>query len=136
MNLIKMGVEPRLGILNFMGGELLGRQLLQMQIDFVVFYICFEVDSIYPWPCVLYLSHSSLQLHISLSLSGISLLETLDKDIMNTFCMRVRYCKFKISIVFTFFWVLYETTFKIVQSRSILTSFKLRSISHKCLLIL
>ena len=67
---------------------------------------------------------------------AISLLETLDKDIMNTFCMRVRYCKFKLSIVFTFFWALYETTFKIVQSWSILTAVKLRSISHKCLLIL
>ena len=35
-------------------------------------------------------------------IQAISLLETLDKDIMNTFCMRVRYCKFKLSIVFTF----------------------------------
>ena len=48
LNLIKLGVEPRLGILSFVGGELLGRQLLQMQIDFFVFYICFEVDSIDP----------------------------------------------------------------------------------------
>ena len=48
MNLIKLGVEPRLGILSFVGGELLGRQLLQMQIYFFVFYICFEVDSIDP----------------------------------------------------------------------------------------
>ena len=49
LNLIKLGVEPRLGIfMSFVGGELLGRQLLQMQIDFVVFYICFEVDSIDP----------------------------------------------------------------------------------------
>ena len=46
LNLIKLGVEPRLGILSFVGGEMLGRQLLQMQIYFVVFYICFEVDSI------------------------------------------------------------------------------------------
>ena len=46
LNLIKLGVEPRLGILSFVGGELLGQQLLQMQIDFFVFYICFEVDSI------------------------------------------------------------------------------------------
>ena len=46
LNLIKLGVEPRLGILIFVGGELLGQQLLQMQIDFFVFYICFEVDSI------------------------------------------------------------------------------------------
>ena len=46
LNLIKLGVEPRLGILSFVGGELLGRQLLQMQIDFFVFNICFEVDSI------------------------------------------------------------------------------------------
>ena len=68
-------------------------------------------------------------------IQAISLLNTLDKDI-NTFCMRVRYCKFKLSIVFTSFWVLYETTFKIVQSRSILTTVKLRSISHKCILIL
>ena len=66
---------------------------------------------------------------------AISLLDTLDKEI-NTFCMRVRYCKFKLSIVFTFFGVLYETTFKIVQSGSILTAVKLRSISHKCHLIL
>ena len=28
LNLIKLGVEPRLGILSFVGGELLGRQLL------------------------------------------------------------------------------------------------------------
>ena len=48
LNLIKLGVEPRLGILSFVGGELLDRQLLQMQIDFFVFYICFEVDSIDP----------------------------------------------------------------------------------------
>ena len=48
LNLIKLGVEPQLGSLSFVGGELLGRQLLQMQIDFVVFYICFEVDSIDP----------------------------------------------------------------------------------------
>ena len=38
-------------------------------------------------------------------IQAISILETLDKDIMNTFCIRVRYCKFKPSIVFTFFWV-------------------------------
>ena len=55
-------------------------------------------------------------------IQAISLLDTLDKDI-NTFCKRVRYCKFKLSsIVFIFFWVLYETTFKIVQSGSILTA--------------
>ena len=53
-------------------------------------------------------------------IQAISLLDTLDKDI-NTFCKRVRYCNFKLSFVFTFFWVLYETTFKIVQSGSILT---------------
>ena len=53
-------------------------------------------------------------------IQAISLLETLDKDIMNTVYMRVRYCKFKLSIVFTFLWLLYETTFKIVQSGSIL----------------
>ena len=47
-------------------------------------------------------------------IQAISLLDTLDKDI-NTFCKRVRYCKFKLSFVFTFFWVLYETTFKMVQ---------------------
>ena len=28
LNLIKLGVEPRLGIFSFVGGELLGRQLL------------------------------------------------------------------------------------------------------------
>ena len=39
LNLINLGIEPRLGILSFVGGELLGRQLLQMQIDFVVFYM-------------------------------------------------------------------------------------------------
>ena len=49
-----------------------------------------------------------------------SLVDTLDKDI-NTFCMRVRYCKFKLSIVFTFGGGLYEITFKIFQSGSILT---------------
>ena len=48
LNLIKLGVEPRLGILSFVGGELLGQHLLQMQIYFFVFYICFEVDSIDP----------------------------------------------------------------------------------------
>ena len=53
-------------------------------------------------------------------IQAISLLDTLDKDI-NTFCKRVRYCKFKLSFIFTFFGVLYETTFKIVQSGSILT---------------
>ena len=42
--------------------------------------------------------------------------------LLDTFYMRVRYCKFKISIVFTFFGDLYETRFKIVQSRSILTA--------------
>ena len=47
LNLVKLGVESRLGILSFVGGELLGQQLLQMQIDFV-FFICFEVDSIDP----------------------------------------------------------------------------------------
>ena len=52
---------------------------------------------------------------------AISVLNTLDKDI-NTFYKRVRYCKFKLSFVFTFFWVLYETTFNIVQSGSILTA--------------
>ena len=35
-------------------------------------------------------------------IQAISLLETLHKDIMNIFCMRVRYWKFKLSIVFTF----------------------------------
>ena len=54
-------------------------------------------------------------------IQAISFLDTLDKDI-NTFCKRVRYCKFKLSFVFTFFWVLYETTFKIVQSGSIPTA--------------
>ena len=68
LNLVKLGVEPWLGILSFVGGELLGRQLLQMQIDFFVFYICFEVDSIDLWPCGMYLSHSTLQLPIYLSL--------------------------------------------------------------------
>ena len=48
-------------------------------------------------------------------IQAVCLLDTLDKDI-NTFCRRVRYCKFKLSIVFTFWGVLYETTFKIVQS--------------------
>ena len=48
LNLIKLGVEPQLGILSFVGGDLFGRQLLQIQIDFFVFYICFEVDSIDP----------------------------------------------------------------------------------------
>ena len=52
-------------------------------------------------------------------IQAISLLDTLDKDI-NTFCKRVRYRKFKLSFVFTFLGVLYETTFNIVQSRSIL----------------
>ena len=37
LNLIKLGVEPQLGILSFVGGELLGRQLLQMQIVFLFF---------------------------------------------------------------------------------------------------
>ena len=41
LNLIKLGVEPRLGILSCVGGELLGRQLLQMQIDFFVFLYMF-----------------------------------------------------------------------------------------------
>ena len=54
-------------------------------------------------------------------IQAISLLDSLDKDI-NTFCMRVRYCKFKLSIVFTFLGILYETTFEIVQSGSILTA--------------
>ena len=35
-------------------------------------------------------------------IQAISLLDTLDKDI-NTFCKRVRYCKFKLSFFFTFF---------------------------------
>ena len=52
-------------------------------------------------------------------IQAISLLDTLDKDI-NTFCKRVRHYKFKLSFVFTFLGVLYETTFKIVQSGSIL----------------
>ena len=39
LNLNKLGVEPRLGILSCVGGELLGRQLLQMQIDFFLFFI-------------------------------------------------------------------------------------------------
>ena len=52
-------------------------------------------------------------------IQAISLLDTLDKDI-NTFYKRVRYCKFKLSFVFTFLGVLYETTFKIFQSGSIL----------------
>ena len=38
-------------------------------------------------------------------IQAISLLKTLGKDIMNPFCMRVRYCKFKLSIVFTFWGV-------------------------------
>ena len=66
-----MGVEPQLQILSFVDGELLSRQLLQMKIDFFDFYICFEVDNIDPRPCGLYLSHSSLQLPISLSLSQV-----------------------------------------------------------------
>ena len=39
LNLSKLGAEPRLGILSFVGGELLGRQLLQMQIDFCFLYM-------------------------------------------------------------------------------------------------
>ena len=30
LNLIKLGIEPRLGILSFVGGEMLGRRLLQI----------------------------------------------------------------------------------------------------------
>ena len=35
-------------------------------------------------------------------IQAISLLDTLDKDI-NTFCKRLRYCKFKLNFVFNFF---------------------------------
>ena len=43
LNLIKLGVEPRLGILSFVGGELLGQQLLQMQIDFFIYVLRLSV---------------------------------------------------------------------------------------------
>ena len=41
LNLVKLCVKPRLGILIFVGGELLGRLLLQMQIYFFVFLYIF-----------------------------------------------------------------------------------------------